>query len=403
MAQDLKPLITDHLKRLTCQTQPQSKRVAGVVAIVTDRYQNLYQGAEGERVVGSGEAMVVDAGLAIFSCTKALTATAILQLVESGHLDLDQPAQIYLPELGAIEVLQGFDLNDKPLTCPPKRSITTRMLLQHTAGFGYEFFNPHYLRLTNQNGAPSIITATKQALQYPLLFEPGEKWEYGISMDWGGLIVEAITGEKLGEVMQEKIFTPLAMEQTSFELSRAFLSKLAPLHRRQNNGPLTPSTALPMPLKPKLHMGGHGLYSTVPDYSKFIRMILNDGMGEEGRVLKAETVQMMMQTTAECPSIQPLPGVMKQMSNAVNFFPHIAKTFSLGFMINQQTAPTGRPAGSAGWAGFSNIFYWIDRANNLGGLWGTQILPFMDPVAYQGFLDFETMVYRWHNRYPTTQ
>lgn len=175
--------------------------VPGVVAGITDREQNLYLSAAGSRDLGTGEAMTTDAVMAIFSTTKAITGTTALQLVEEGTLDLDAPASDYVPALGDVQVLDGFDDAGQPVLRAPKSAITTKQLLLHTAGFGYDFFNEQYNRMATDHGQPSIVSASRRALQTPLLFDPGTQWEYGSNIDWAGQVVEAITGKRLGEVM----------------------------------------------------------------------------------------------------------------------------------------------------------------------------------------------------------
>ena len=140
-------------------------------------------------------------------------------------------------------------------------------------------------------------------------------------------------------------------------------------------------------------MGGHGLYATVGDYCRFIRMWLNDGDGEHGRVLKPETVRMAEKNGLGDKKVKLLPGVIPALSNDAEFFPGLSKSWALTFMINDEEAPTGRPAGALGWAGLANLFYWIDRQNGFGGFWATQVLPFADPVSFGGYMDFETAVY----------
>ena len=191
-------------------------RVPGVVAMASDRSANTYEGAAGERLLGSGEAMTAGSVFRIFSTTKAITGTAVMQLVEEGKLDLDAPAKIYAPDIAKAQVLEGFDSNGDPKLRAPKRDVTTRMLMLHTAGFAYDFFNEQYLRLATDHGLPSVVTSSKASLDAPLLFDPGERWEYGLNMDWAGQVVEGITGKRLGEVMQERIFEPLGMTDSAF-------------------------------------------------------------------------------------------------------------------------------------------------------------------------------------------
>ncbi|MGY1707679.1 serine hydrolase domain-containing protein [Geodermatophilus sp. SYSU D00697] len=368
--------------------------VAGVVAMVTDRTHNVYEGAAGARRLGGDDAMTTDTVFALFSTTKAITATAALQLVEEGRLDLDAPASTHAPGIGELQVLDGFDADGSPRLRAPRREITTRHLLTHTAGFGYDFFNEHYNRLATEHGQPSVITATKACLQTPLLFDPGERWEYGSNIDWAGQVVEGVTGQRLGDVFAARIFEPLGMADTSFELDDRLRARRATMHARGEDGSLTPMDDFELPQPPEAHMGGHGLYGTVGDYMRFIRMWLNDGRGESGAVLQPETVRMAVQNHLGDLKVTMLPGVIPSLSNDAEFFPGLSKSWSLPFMVNDEPAPTGRPAGALGWAGLANLFYWVDRANGYGGFWATQVLPFGDATSFGGYLEFESALYR---------
>ncbi len=367
--------------------------VAGVVAMLSDREGNVYEGAAGKRVLGGGQEMTLDTVFALFSTTKAITATAALQLVEEGKLDLDAPAKQYAPDLGTLQVIEGFDDAGEPRLRPPASDVTTRQLLTHSAGFGYDFFNAHYNRLAEEKGQPSVITGTKAALMTPLLFDPGSKWEYGTNVDWAGQVVEGITGKRLGEVMAERIFEPCGITDMTFAIDDARRPRVAGMHARGADGSLTPM-AFELPSPPEVDFGGHGLYGTVGDYMRFIRMWLNDGRGEHGQVLKPETVEMAVQRhLADTLHVTALPGVIPSLSNDAEFWPGLPKSWSLAFMMNDEQAPTGRPAGGQGWAGLANLFYWVDRSNGIGGFWATQILPFGDPTSFGEYLAFESAAY----------
>jgi methyl acetate hydrolase len=316
-----------------------------------------------------------------------------MQCVEEGKLDLDAPAKTYVPDIGKLEVIDGFEADGKPRLRPPKRDITTRMLMLHTAGFGYDFFNERYNRLAREHGQPSPITGSKASLMTPLLFDPGDEWEYGTNIDWCGQVVEAVRGKRLGEVMRERIFEPLGMRDTAFTLTPSMRSRLAGMHQRQADGSLS-VIPFELPQDAEVEMGGHGLYGTVGDYCRFIRMWLNDGAGENGRVMKAETVRAAVTNGLGTKKIKMLPGVTPSLSNDAEFFPGMPKSWCYTLMINDEAAPTGRPAGALGWAGLANLFYWIDRDNGLGGFWATQILPFADPASFTGYMDFETAIYQ---------
>jgi methyl acetate hydrolase len=368
-------------------------RLPGVVAIATNREKNIYVGAAGKRALDQDADMTADSVFAIFSTTKAITGTAVLQLVEEGKLDLDAPAKNYAPEIAKLQVLTGFDANGPTLRAP-KRDITTRMLLLHTAGFGYDFFNEKYKRLTQEFGFPTVVSSSMASISTPLLFDPGDGWEYGTSLDWAGQVVEGVTGKRLGEVFADRIFAPLGMKDTAFTISPAMRGRLTTIHQRGEDGSLTPLTGFELPAEPEVHMGGGGLYGTAEDYCRFIRMWLNDGMGEGGRVLELETILMAEKNGLDAQKVKMIPGVIPTLSNDAEFFPGQKKSWGLSFMINDEDAPTGRAAGSLAWAGLANTFFWIDRKNGVGGYWATQILPFIDSVSFPGYLAFETAVYQ---------
>ena len=195
--------------------------VPGVVAMVTNRDETIYEGAFGLRKAGDTQAMTVDTVGLIASMTKAITSVAVLQLVEQRKLELELPASTWAPELGEVQVLEGYDAAGKPKLRAPSRAITLKHLLTHTAGFGYSFSSAEIKKYEEVTGTPSPFTCTRAGLNAPLLFDPGERWEYGINMDWCGQVVEGIRGKRLGEVMRERIFDPLGMTDAGFTISAA--------------------------------------------------------------------------------------------------------------------------------------------------------------------------------------
>ncbi|GAB6987850.1 serine hydrolase domain-containing protein [Nocardioides pyridinolyticus] len=369
-------------------------RVPGVVAGITDRDDTIYLGASGVRDLSTGTAMTTDTVFNIWSTTKAITGTACLQLVESGDLDLQAPAKEYAPAIAELQVIEGFDAGGQPILRPPASDVTTHQLLTHTAGFGYDFFNETYNRLAEEHGQPSVATASRKALQTPLLFDPGTQWEYGSNIDWAGQVVEGITSKRLGEVCHERIFEPLGMTATAFAPSPEMLARKVRHHQREEDGSLTPSD-FAAPTVPEVDFGGHGLFSIVPDYLRFIRMWLNEGRSASGeQVLTPASVDLAFENQLpDNLQVKMLPGVIKSLSNDAEFFPGLKKTWSYTFQYTEDPFPTGRPAGAIGWAGLANLFYWIDRDNGFGGYWATQILPFADGPSFTGFVDFETAAY----------
>src|SRR5215510_2103867 len=195
--------------------------VPGVVAMATDREGAIYEGAFGQRVLGEPAPMRLDSVAWIASMTKAITGTAAMQLVEQGKLDLDAAAATVVSALGQVEVLEGFDAAGQPRTRAPKRPITLRHLLTHTAGFGYEIWNGDVAAYQAARNVPGIISCQNAALNTPLLFDPGDNWYYGINIDWAGKMVEAVSGQRLGSYLEENVFKPLAMMSTAFKITPA--------------------------------------------------------------------------------------------------------------------------------------------------------------------------------------
>lgn len=374
-------------------TGEEAVRVPGVAAIATATTGSLYEGAAGTRSIGGDEAMTTDTVCALFSATKALTAATCLTLVEDGLIELDAPAQEYAPRLGEIQVLDGFDQDGQPRLRSPKREITTRMLLLHTAGFGYDFFNADLHRLATEHGQPDVSTATQESLLAPLLFDPGERWEYGISLDWVGRVIEGASGRSLDVMMSERLLDPLGMTSTAWALTNEMRSRKASIHMRKPDGSLK-ATSMELARDPEILMGGQGLYSTVDDFARFIRMWLADGKGPAGPILRPETIEMASVNGLGDLKMHLLPSQNPALTHDAEFFPGIDKSWAMSFMVNDAVAPTGRSPGSLAWAGLANFYYWIDRHRGLGGIWATQILPFFDPVSLDGALEFETAVYR---------
>jgi methyl acetate hydrolase len=280
------------------------------------------------------------------------------------------------------------------MTRPPRRPVTLRHLLTHTAGFSYEIWSKQIIRYQEAKGLPGIISCQNAALKTPLLFDPGERWEYGINFDWAGKMVEAVSGQRLGAYFKANILEPLGMRDTAFKLTPAMRARLAKIHQRGADDRLEPLLELEIPQEPEFELGGAGLYGTAGDFLKFVRMILNRGAADGRRVLKPETVDMMAQNQIGELRVGMLRTAMPNLSNDAEFFPGMPKTWSFGFMINTEAAPTGRTAGSLAWAGLANCFFWIDPKKGVGGVYLTQVLPLADKKSLPLYFEFEKAVYR---------
>ena len=368
-----------------------SGAVPGVVAMATSREGTLYEGAFGERSLGGGAAMSTDTVGWIASMTKAITSVAAVQLVERGQLELDAPASSVVPALAEVQVLTGFDAAGRPQLRTPKRAITLRHLLTHSAGFSYEIWNTDIQKVQAAFGIPGITECKNKALTTPLLFDPGEGWEYGINIDWAGKMIEAASGQKLGRYLQDHLLGPLGMTSTAFRISPDMRRRLAGVHLRGADGKLAPFE-FEIPQEPEFEMGGGGLYGTMGDYLKFVRMILNGGQLGGERVLKPETVASLSLNHMGSNRVYNLKAAIA-LTNDAEFFPGVAKSWSLAFQINHERVFTGRPAGALMWAGLANSYYWIDPASGVGGVYMTQIFPFADSESLPLYYAFETAVY----------
>lgn len=370
-----------------------AKNIAGVVVMAATDRDVVYEGAFGAREVGKPAPMSPDTVVWIASMTKAITAAAAMQLVERGKLALDRAAADTVPELAEAKVLEGFDGAGKPRLRAPRRPITLRQLLTHTAGFSYEIWRPEIARFQEATGTPGITTCTNAALRTPLLFDPGERWDYGINIDWAGKMVEAVSGQRLDRYLQDNLLGPLGMKDTSFKLSASQRGRLSAMHARGEDGRLAP-IEFGLPEEPEFHMGGGGLYGTVPDYMAFCRMIMNGGAHNGAQVLQKSTVDTMAQNHIGDLSIGAFQTAAPTLSRDVELLPGITKKWGISFLINVEAVPGGRSAGSLAWAGLANTYFWIDRTKRICGVFASQLLPFYDDTAIDLLGRFETAVYR---------
>jgi CubicO group peptidase (beta-lactamase class C family) len=367
--------------------------VPGVVAMAATDEGVIYEGAFGKRELGNDATMTPDTVVWIASMTKALTSAAAMQLVERGQLQLDSPAAEVVPELSKVQVLEGFDASGTPQLRPPKRAMTLKHLLTHTAGFSYEIWSADIVKYQEVTGTPGITTCENAALTTPLLFDPGERWDYGINIDWVGKMVEAVSGQRLGDYLQQNLFAPLGMHSTSFKLLPSQRARLASVHARGAEGSLA-VFPFETPQEPQFQMGGGGLYSTAQDYMSFTQMLLQRGAFNGNQVLQPETVHMMSQNHIGDLDCVALKTVAPQLSNDADFFPGMQQKWGLSFLINTAQTPQGRSPGSLAWAGLANTFFWIDPMKRVTGVFLTQILPFFDHKAITLFRDYEAAVYK---------
>jgi len=368
--------------------------VAGVVAAAADGEGQIYADAFGRRSLNETPRMTTDTVFRIASMTKAITGAAAMQLVEQGKLSLDQPAGEILPFLANPQVLLGFDGKGNPILRAARGTVTLRNLLTHTAGFVYDTWNEDMNRFAAETGLPAARTGKLAALEAPLGYDPGERWEYGINIDIAGRMVEVVSGLDLETYLQRHIFGPLGMTDTGFVLRPAWEDRLATVHSRGEGGKLTPIQSARPAENPEFYPGGGGLFSTAGDYLTFLQALMHGGTFNGSRILRPETVALMGQNHIGDLNVLPMLSYKPAMSNDVELFPGMDKKWGLTFLINTEDVPGRRSAGSLAWAGINNTYYWLDPKRKVAGVLMTQVLPFADRAVLNLLDRFEEAVYQ---------
>ncbi|KAH8819853.1 beta-lactamase family protein [Xylogone sp. PMI_703] len=383
----------------------------GVTVVVIDKDgKELLTHATGTKGYGSKEPITLDTVYWMASCTKMITGIAVMQLVEQGKLRLDDVEQVeqLAPELKTVKVLQeDGSLVDK------KRGITLRMLLTHTAGFSYPFFSENLRDFNIRNEL--VDNGFQDGLfKLPLVNQPGEKFAYGFSMDWAGVLLERITGLSLNDYMDKHIFQPLGLKSTSFIPSKEMKERLVNISHRRPDGtlaaldhvwhwPLNASTE--EEIAAVFHSGGGGCFTTISEYCQILSILLNDGVSPTtgARILQKSTIdQMFTNQLPHIPNVgrEPLPTAIPILSNDItDFYPFASDLkqplgWGLTFMLTPEGGGiTGRKAGTAFWVGLPNMWWWCDRESGVAGMVATQVLPFGDKQLWELWNQVETVVY----------
>jgi methyl acetate hydrolase len=353
-------------------------RLAGAVALTTDRDGVTYEHAAGRRAADGDVAMTPDTIFWIASMTKGVVSLAALQLVEKGQLSLDGDLSALLPDLKDLEVLDGRGPDGAPKLRPAKGDVTLRQLLTHTSGFAYTFTSADLLAHSQAAGAADPNAGTRAAHRQPLLFDPGQGWSYGIGIDWAGIAVEAASGQRLDAYLRDHMLDPLGMVDTGFALSPAQEARKAAVHMRGADGALAP-IPFGLPQDPEVLSGGAGLYSTAGDYGRFLRMLLNGGELDGVRVLSAETAAGLGDVHSGPYRAGAFASALPHLSRDFDAYPGMTTGHGLATMITPEATGDGRSAGALAWAGLANTYYWADPAAGRAGVLMTQSLPFADP------------------------
>ncbi len=348
-----------------------------------------YRAAAGDAAPGRKAA--ADTVFRIFSMTKAVGSTAAMILVDRGKLDVDAPVESLLPEFARIQVIERFD-GDKPVMRAPSRKATIRHLATHTSGLAYEFWNADVPRYMAATGHPTILSGTRASMFYPMVCDPGTRWEYGISIDWLGQVVEKIDGRRIDRFLQEEIFGPLGMTDTACEVQDHMKDRLATVSARGEDGKFAPFELAP-PSQPEVYGMGHTLYSTATDYMTFLRLFLNKGTLNGHKVLSERGVERMLGDHMNGLTFDKMTTIAPAVTADVDIFPGVRKTHSFGFVRNEADIPGMRSAGSQSWAGVCNTHYWFDPKKDIAAVIMTQSLPFLEPPFARTYEAYEKAVY----------
>lgn len=368
-----------------------SGAVPNVVAMAADRDGVIYEGGAGPRSPGEDTVVGVDTPLRIMSMTKPVVTVAALALAEQRKLDIDAPVEEYCPEFDAIGLLEGID-DGRPRLRRPARKVTVKQLITHTAGLGYWFWNADVLAWEQAVGAPKPMSGLRAVLDAPLVAEPGTVFMYSNATDWLGLVVEAVCGRPLDEAVTAIVTEPLGMTRTGFALDDRARAELVPVHLRASNGRWAASE-IELPARPEYISGSRGLYSTPRDYLSFQRMLLGEGTGPDGTtVLLPATVEAMFSNQI---GALDFPAEIRTADPESAFGLALGSGYKWGhgLLLNTSDEPGRRHAGSGGWMGLFNTFFWVDPAAGVAGALYTQALPFLVPEAARLAAAFETALY----------
>ncbi len=335
-----------------------AKQAAGVVTLIIQNGKRLDLDAYGSADTGLHRPMRTDSVGAFASMTKPITGVAMMMLYEQHKWSLDDPVEKYVPQLKNLMVM-----DDSGHLVRQSRPATMRELMSHSAGFTYGVFADtpadrlvRAAQLTDPNSSLAGMIGKLSTL--PLKHQPGTAWEYSVSADIQGYIVEVLSGMPYAEFVQQKILTPLKMKDSGFAVTGQARERLALPHAPDRSGDLVPT--LPAGGRdavaakvPRLPSPGGALYSTVSDYARFCQMIANGGELDGVRLLKPETVRLMHRNALP-------PGVFVGMAGP-------GTTFGLDFAIAGDPASTHEPwpAGTYYWSGIYGTYFWIDPVNHL--------------------------------------
>ena len=369
--------IDDHFRRYV-----DDGRLAGWQVMVSRRGETAHHSTSGVRSLENNEPFTEDTVVRLYSMTKPLTTLAAMQLVEQGRIQLKDPVAKFIPAFSATPVYRSGSIQ-KPTTEPQTLPMLVWHLMTHMSGLTYGFHNTHPVDAMYRNqgfewGQPEgldLAACCERWAQLPLVFQPGTEWNYGISTDVLGRIVEVVSGLDLEEYFQQHILGPLGMTDTSFYIDDANRkSRLAELyipHPETGAATLAPAF-LRRPERPSMLSGGGGLYGTAADYVRFCQMILNGGFLDSERVIGRHTLDYMGKN--HLPGNVDLEAIGRPLFAESAF---VGVGFGLGFSVVIDAAASKVPSstGEMAWGGAASTAFWVDPAEDLAVVFLTQLLP----------------------------
>lgn len=364
----------------TMQTYVTSGQVSGIATMLVKDGEVVHSENVGYADIENKKLLNEQSIFRIYSMTKPIASVAFMLLYEQGMFQLDDKVSDYIPEFGDLKVYS--EENGGGEVVPIENDMTIRHLFTHTSGLTYGWKQDSYVdslyRAAQILGADETLgMKVKKLAVIPLKFQPGSKWEYSVSIDVIGYLIEKLSGMSLDDFLATNIFQPLKMNDTGFFVPKEKLDRLTLVYAPNGNGGLKPIDKINKNLfmaKPKLFSGGGGLVSTVSDYARFCQMILNYGELDGVRVLKKSTIEMVK---------------ANQMPEGKEAWEGVG--FGLGFQVflKEQKA-NNAVKGEISWGGAADTHFWIDFKNNMFGLAFTQQMP-QNKVPFSK--DFKRMAY----------
>ncbi|KAJ4353082.1 hypothetical protein N0V95_003677 [Ascochyta clinopodiicola] len=342
------------------------------------------------------------------SCTKLMTSICALKLVERGQLTLDAPVYTYIPELKDFKILKTFDDEGKPVEVQHTKPITLRTLLTHTSGLSYDAMHPKLIAwLAHHSREPSVGAKLLQRFDAPLVFEPGESWMYGSSIDYAGLLIERVTGLTLEEYMRQNLWDPLGIKDMTFQLkSRPDMkARMADMSTRdEESGKVRYTNARMTYLDADGEevqdcMGGQGVFTSPEEYIKVLHAVLTTD--EDEKLLKKDTLKDFFTPQLNEGASAAMNGMMQDdmINNAMGgTSKDVKKDWGLGGLLLLEDQSDGKAAGTMIWGGLPNLIWWVDRKTGLCGLYAGQVVPTGDAKCAALNRRFEAAIYEKYSQ-----